>query len=194
MSRSTAEKNLEARAELFKALGHPARLLTLNLVRMKPRHGEELAAILGLSAATVSHHLARLEECGLLESRKEQYYQIYALRKGALAHSLDDLVAMPQPGMAAHVEEDAYRERVLGAFLKHGRLVSIPAQRKKREIVLRRLVLEFAPDRDYPEREVNQILVEFHDDVATLRRELVGYKLMRRAAGIYRRVTGQDGP
>jgi DNA-binding HxlR family transcriptional regulator len=188
MSKTSAEKNLEARADLFKALGNPARLLILNLVRLRPRHGEELAAILDLSPATVSHHLARLEERGLLDARKEQYYQVYSLRPGALLPTLADLVFVPQPGIADQVEEDAYREKVLEAFFKRGRLVSIPAQRKKREIVLRRLVEEFAPERDYPEREVNQVLVEFHDDVATLRRELIGYKMMKRAAGIYRRL------
>ena len=192
MSKATAERNLEARAELFKGLGHPARLLILNLIDAKPRHGEELAAILGLGAATVSHHLAKLVEVGVLEARKDQYYQVYTLRRGALAPTLADLVFVPQPGVSMRVEEDAYRDRVLGAFLKRGRLVTIPAQRKKRQIVLERLVREFTPDRDYPEREVNQILVEFHDDVATLRRELVGYRLMRRAGGIYRRVTA-DG-
>jgi ArsR family transcriptional regulator, arsenate/arsenite/antimonite-responsive transcriptional repressor len=187
MTPTPAERNLEARADLFKALGHPARLLILGLIRMRPRHGEELAAILGLTPATVSHHLSRLAECGLLEPRKEQYYQIYALKPAALAPTLADLVFLSQPGTIARLEEDAYRERVLRTFLRRGRLVSIPAQRKKREIVLERLAAEFTPDRDYTEREVNQVLVEFHDDVATLRRELVGYKLMRRASGIYRR-------
>ena len=191
-SKADAERNLDARADLCKALGHSARLLMLNLIHGKPRHGEELAAILGLSAATVSHHLAKLLAVGVLESRKDQYYQVYSLRRGALAPTLAQLVLVPQPGIAAQVEEDAYRDRVLGTFLKRGRLVSIPAQRKKRQIVLERLVQEFAPDRDYPEREVNQILVEFHDDVATLRRELVGYRLMKRAAGIYRRVMAAE--
>jgi ArsR family transcriptional regulator, arsenate/arsenite/antimonite-responsive transcriptional repressor len=189
MSATAAEKNLEARAEFFKALGHPARLLMLSLIRVKPRHGEELAAILRLSAATVSHHLARLLDCGLCQAQKDQYYQVYSLRREPLATTLADLVFVPQPGMAVHVEEDAYRARVLSAFFKRGRLVTIPAQRKKREIVLERLVTEFTPDRDYTEREVNQVLVEFHDDVATLRRELIGYKMMKRSAGIYRRVS-----
>jgi biotin operon repressor len=194
MSKAAAERNLDARAELFKGLGHPARLLILSLIHAKPRHGEELAAILGLSAATVSHHLAKLMDIGVLDSRKDQYYQVFSLRRGALAQTVADLVFVPQPGISAHVEEDAYRDRVLGAFLKRGRLVSIPAQRKKRQIVLERLIQEFAPDRDYPEREVNQVLVEFHDDVATLRRELVGYRLMKRAGGIYRRVTSAGQP
>jgi len=49
MSETNFEANLEARASLFKALGHSVRLLILNLVRIKPRHGEELAAILRLN-------------------------------------------------------------------------------------------------------------------------------------------------
>ena len=42
MSEPTHEQDLDARAELLKAMGHPVRLLILNLVDMKPRHGEEL--------------------------------------------------------------------------------------------------------------------------------------------------------
>lgn len=188
MSRREAEANLEARAELFKALGHPARLLILSLIDQRPRHGEELAAILALNPATVSHHLARLTEAGLLEARKDQYYQVYSLRRTLLERRIGELVRLPQPGLAAHVAEDAFRAKVLRTFFQRGRLVRIPAQRKKRLIVLERLVEEFAPDRDYAEREVNRTLVEFHDDVATLRRELIACRLMKRAGGIYRRL------
>ena len=46
------EANLAARANLFKALGHPATLLILNLAKIKPRHGQELAEILRLNPAT----------------------------------------------------------------------------------------------------------------------------------------------
>jgi biotin operon repressor len=188
MSRREAEVNLEARAEFFKALAHPARLLIVSLIDQKPRHGEELAAILGLNPATVSHHLARLTAVGLLVARKDQYYQVHSLRREWLESRIGEFVRMPQPGLAAHVAEDAYREKVLRTFFHRGRLVRIPAQRKKRQIVLERLVEEFLPERDYAEREVNQTLVEFHDDVATLRRELIGYRLMKRAGGIYRRI------
>jgi ArsR family transcriptional regulator len=187
MTKLGAEQNLEARAELFKALGHPVRLLILNLARVGPRHGEELAAILGLNQATVSHHLSKLAEVGLVESRKSQYYQIYSLAGDALGKRLADIVLLPQPGLTARVEEDAYKAKVLRAFFRQGRLTRIPAQLKKRQIVLRRLVQEFEPNRNYSERDVNQILVEFHDDVATLRREMIGQHLMERERGVYRR-------
>ena len=185
---TTAERNLEARAALFKALGHPVRLLILNLVKMRPRHTEELAEILLLKPATVSFHLSQLSKVGLLVSKKEQYYQVYSLAGDVLRKPLSDIVFMAQPQLAAEVEEDAYRKKVLGTFIRRGRLTQIPAQHKKWQIILEKLAEEFEPEREYAEREVNQILVEFHDDVAALRRGLVGHGLMARREGIYRRL------
>ena len=184
----TSEQDLEARAELFKALGHPTRLLIMNLIQARPRHVEELAAILHLSPATVSHHLSKLSSAGLLHSEKDQYYQTYSLSGGLSDRTLGELILMPQPGLSAQVEEDAYRPKVLATFLHQGRLIGIPAQRKKRQIILEKLAQEFEPDRTYTEREVNQILVGFHDDVATLRRDLIGHGLMQRDSGLYWRV------
>ena len=185
-----AERNLEARAALFKALGHPVRLLILNLVQMRPRHTEELATILLLKPATVSFHLAQLSHAGLLESKRDQYYQIYSLAGDVLRKPLSDVVFLPQPELAAQVEEDAYRAKVLATFYRRGRLTQIPSQLKKQRIILEKLAEEFEPEREYTEREVNHILVEVHDDVAALRRGLIGHKLMERAKGIYKRVAG----
>ncbi|MEW5871108.1 MAG: metalloregulator ArsR/SmtB family transcription factor [Chloroflexota bacterium] len=187
MSSHAANTDLEFRAQFFTALGHPARLLILNLVQMKPRHGEELAAILALKPATISHHLAKLTEVGLLHARKDQYYHTYSLVKDGLDKSLEEWIRMPQPGLSVQVEEDAYRKKVLATFFKRGRLVQIPAQLKKRQIILERLVEAFEPDHDYSEHQVNQILLEFHEDVASLRRYLVSEGLMKREKGIYQR-------
>jgi ArsR family transcriptional regulator len=187
MNEINYEANLNQRAALFKALGHPARLLILNLVRMQPRHGEELAAILGLTPATVSHHLSKLADVGLLTSEKEQYYQVYSPAGQMLEKTLEEMVRLPQPGVRGSVAEDAYREKVLRTFFKHGRLTQIPAQQKKRLVVLEHLVQEFEPGRAYPERKVNHILLDFNEDVATLRREMIDHGLMTREKGIYRR-------
>ncbi len=193
--KETPEQDLETRAELFKALGHPVRLLILNLIHAAPRHIEELSTILRLSPATVSHHLSRLSAAGLLRSQKDQYYQTYSLAGDLPERTLRDLILMPQPRLAVRVEEDAYREKVLATFLRQGRLVSIPAQLKKRQIVLEKLVEEFEPGRTYTEREVNQVLVDYHDDVATLRRGLIEHQLMQRDSGRYWRLgTEGSGP
>lgn len=188
MSKTSYEENLEARAGLFKALGHPARLLIINLIKMKPRHGEERAEILNLKAATISHHLGKLTEAGLLKSKKDQYYQIYSLAGDALNQKLADFVHLPQEGLTKGVEEDAYRKKVLRSFFKLGRLIQIPAQYKKQLVILEKLVEEFEPDQEYTEREVNHTLLEFNDDVASLRRMMIDHKLMAREKGMYWRI------
>jgi gluconokinase len=79
-------------------------------------------------------------------------------------------------------------ERVLRAFVRDGRLVSIPAAGPKRQIVLRFLLDAcFGEDRAYAEPEVNRLLGAWHPDVAALRRYLVDAGLMTRSGGEYRR-------
>jgi hypothetical protein len=86
------------------------------------------------------------------------------------------------------MERPSYEDKVIWAFIREDRLVSIPARDKKRRVVLRYLVDRcFAEDRAYPEAEVNQRLALFHPDVAALRRHLVDAGLMTRQAGEYRR-------
>lgn len=192
MRKSTSEMNLEERANLFKALGHPARLLMVNLMQQKPRHGEELAAILNLKPATVSHHLSKLAEAGLLTARKDQYYQMYAVVSELLTKPLGDVIRLSQPGLANNVEKDAYRQKVLKTFMRRGQLTRIPAQLKKRQVILEEIVKSFEPEREYTEKEVNFILLDFHEDVATLRREMIGHRLMTRDRSIYRRIESKD--
>ena len=95
----------------------------------------------------------------------------------------------PEPRLSLPPEPDAaFDARVLRAFLRNGKLASIPAQEKKRGAVLRFLMARcFAEDRVYPEREVNERLAEYHEDVAALRRYLVIAGLMTRSGGEYRR-------
>jgi ArsR family transcriptional regulator len=88
-----SDDEAEATAALFRALGDPARVLIVNLLA---RSGEpvcqcELQPVLGLSQPTVSHHLKKLAEAGLIarEQRgKWAYYTVdpdAARRLGAVA-------------------------------------------------------------------------------------------------------------
>lgn len=185
---SPAQARLEQRAELFKALGHPVRLLILNLIKIQPRHGEELASILSLNPATISHHLSALTAAGLLTARKDQYYQIYSLVDAPLNRTLADLINIKEVDMNTQVEEDAYRDKVLRTFMRNGRLLQIPAQLKKWQVILNKVVELFEFGRTYTEKEVNFILLDVHEDVASLRRGLIEEGLMVRDHGIYQRV------
>lgn len=75
---------------------------------------------------------------------------------------------------------------VIGRFFRDGRLTQVPMKRKVRASVLLELVRLFEPARDYPEREVNEVLGSVHEDHAFWRRELVNYGYLTREAGVYR--------
>ena len=90
--------------------------------------------------------------------------------------------------MADELRRLTDEERVIRAFIRDGRLTSIPAKPRKRELLLPYLLDTcFPEDREYEEGEVNQRLALLHPDVAALRRYLVDGGLMTREAGIYRR-------
>ena len=83
-------------------------------------------------------------------------------------------------------------EKVIRAFVRDGRLVSIPARHRKRQVILRYLLERCFPEaRTYPEKEVNQRLAIYHPDVAALRRYLVDAGLMTRESGTYRRADAE---
>jgi hypothetical protein len=90
--------------------------------------------------------------------------------------------------MAGELRRLTDQEKVIRAFVRDGRLLSIPAKPRKRELLLPYLLnLSLPEDRDYEEREGNQRLALLHPDVAALRRHLVDGRLMTRDRGIYRR-------
>ena len=172
---------LEDLSLLFKALSDPARLRILGLLAERPLAGHELAQRLSLTPPTISHHMRRLVAARLVDVTPDAQSRIYSLQIDAiraLSRPTKDDDRAPAP---IH-ENDA----VIRAFFDGPRLRQIPAGRKKRVIVLRRLLERFAPARTYTELEVNELLREAHDDVATLRRELVDYGFMTRDRGIYR--------
>ena len=178
----------------LKALSDASRLRIVGLLAARPYAVEELAAELDLSAGTVVHHLKRLRAAGLVDANARRPYMEYSLRIDRL-HSVgrmldemergtEDRSSVPGPDGQAVT---AYDAKILRAFFDDGRLTSIPAQDKKRQVVLIYLRERcFPEDRDYPEKEVNQRLALFHPDVAALRRYMVDARLMTRAEGIYR--------
>lgn len=69
-------------ARLLKAVADPARLQLLSLLRSSPDCEAcvcDLTAALGLSQATVSHHLRVLSDAGMVHSDKRGYWTWYRL-------------------------------------------------------------------------------------------------------------------
>ena len=149
---------------LFKCLADRTRLQILRTLAREDAYVELLSERLGMAPSTISFHLKKLADVGAVSSSKSQYYTMYTLNR------------------------ELFDKTMLSFFDEDGRLRTIPAQRKKRLIVLERLAEEFEPGRDYSEREVNLAIANFHDDFCTLRRDLVDECFMRREDGQYRRV------
>jgi DNA-binding transcriptional ArsR family regulator len=61
----------EVKANLFRVLGHPARVRILELLREGERSVGALQAELGLDSGGTSQHLSALRRIGLVESRRE---------------------------------------------------------------------------------------------------------------------------
>jgi len=169
----------------FKALADANRLKIVGLLAQQPYSVEELAALLELKASTVSHHLARLAEVGLVSAKTQSYYSVYQLDEKALQNKSRNLFS--QENLAASVmdvDADAYDNKVIKDYVrKDGSLKTIPAQRKKLEAILRYIVKAFDVDKKYSEKKINEILGKYHEDTASLRRELVGCGLMKREGG-----------
>ena len=64
-----------------------------------------------------------------------------------------------------------------------GKLISFPAKRKMKLYALLYLAEKIKSDKDYTEREINDILLDWHTfgDPATLRRELYDYDFLNRS-------------
>lgn len=183
-------EQLETLLAFFKALADETRLRIVGLLANRECSVEEIAATLEVKEPTVSHHLNRLKELNLVQMRAEGNVHLYRLHSEGL-HALSKDLLTPETLAAvagADLDEDKYAQKVLRSFMENGRLKEIPAQRKKRDIVLKWLVSHFAPGQKYPETAVNEVIKRFHDDYATLRREFIMTRLMERADGFYWRV------
>lgn len=174
----------------FKALADESRLRIVGVLASDEATVGEIAARLGLTEPTVSHHLRRLREAGLVAVRQEGNQRWYRLDVDALERTAKEVLSGTE-GLAELAPERTDRrweDKVLQTYFDGDKLTKIPASHKKRRVILEWLTDQFELDRTYPEREVNEILLRHHWDSATLRRELVGTDLMTRERGVYWRL------
>ena len=83
---SLSENEAESTAVLFKALGDPARVKIVNFLARadQPVCACEFEPVLELSQPTVSHHLRKLTEAGLLEREQRGKWAYFSLRREAV--------------------------------------------------------------------------------------------------------------
>lgn len=171
--------------DFFKAMADANRLKIMGLLAQENLSVGQLAEMLKLRPSTVSHHLSKLTDAGLVSAKASSYYNIYQLENSKLESMAQRLLSSDTlPAMAAGIDLDSYDRKVISDYsLPDGQLKIIPAQRKKLDAVLRYVVRSFEFGTRYTEQQVNEILGKFHEDTATLRRELIGAGLLARSTG-----------
>ena len=176
--------------EVFKVLADETRLKIVNILEVEDSYVELIASKLSITEATVCYHLKKMEKAGLITSSRSQYYVIYSLKNDFLDSTLRDIIITPDHSFE---NDNDYRSSVLSHFFKYGKLISLPVQRKKREIVLSEIAKAFETGRTYTENEVNEIIMRYYDDHCTLRREMIAAGLMVRENNIYRLSLKKEG-
>jgi len=176
----------------FKAMANESRLRIVGLLSARERSVQELARALSLTEPTVSHHLQVLKEIGLVTVRAEGVVRWHALNADMLSQLNRSLLEPGTVSSLAPRKGDA-DSRVLSAFLDaESRIKSIPASRRKRYVILKWLVRKFEEGRRYPESSINETIQRHHWDSATLRRELIGHRMMAREKSVYWRLPEGD--
>lgn len=178
----------EAVLKFFKCLGDKSRLNILKILAKDESYVELLAEKLGITPATVSFHLKKLEDCGAVSSHKEQYYTIYTINRSVFESNIMDIISEASSEEDEQKKrEEIYRKRVIESFFEYGRLKTIPAQRKKERIILEEMAKDFESGKEYSESEINDIIMKYNNDYCTIRRDMISEGLLERENGIYRR-------
>ena len=180
------DNQMQTLLRFFKALGDESRLKIVGILAQEERSVDELAAMLELKEPTVSHHLARLREIGLVSMTPDGNRRRYRLETDVLQMlSKELLMEETVASVAASNSEDAWDRKVLDTFLDGDRITQIPRSSKKRMVLVHWLAAKFEPGVRYSEKDVNEIIKRHHEDYALLRREMVDAHLMQRETGVY---------
>ncbi len=181
--------------EMLKALADPSRLSIVRWLNQQEYSVGDLARLVDLSEPTVSHHLAKLREAGLVNLRTAGTQRFYKVNQAGLARfkrSVEKIEQMPETAKPAARDDqwikdlswDAADQQVLRDYTRDGQLTTIPSKQKKLLVILRWLASLFERERMYSEAEVNAVLKSaYEEDFVSLRRDMVDLGYLRRERG-----------
>lgn len=179
----------------LKALADESRLALLRMLNEREITVGELAQKIELAEPTVSHHLARLREAGLVTLRmagNQRYYRVNETglaRFKRLANEIEKAPAAPEAVEAddawiaalgwSSADQKVLRKHTVGRQIKF-----LPGKQNELFVMLRWLATLFEPERMYSEAEVNEVLkAVYEEDFVSLRRDLVDMGYLRRERG-----------
>ncbi|MFG0212016.1 metalloregulator ArsR/SmtB family transcription factor [Brevibacillus porteri] len=192
---------LDQLVTFYKALGDPTRVRILAILANGPLHGQALAGKLGVTPPTITHHMAKLREAGVVYERRDKntiYFYLHEanvtrqsqaivnVMEKAKDSTAEDIFAQDNSHVQRRHQMAAEKMQVIRSFITpDGKLKQIPSQRKKKLIVFEHMVRGLEKGRKYKEQEINEYIRQFHEDYATIRREFIMNHYMYREEGIY---------
>jgi len=178
------QEELNVLLAFFKALSDESRLKMVGLLSQREYGVGALAAILGLKEPTVSHHLARLKELDLVRMRADGNNRYYVLNRDTLDAMNKRLFSSEQiASWVPEIDGDEYAQKVFADYFENGRFKQLPSKLKKFLVILRWIAAKFEPGVQYTEKQVNEILKQYVDDYASVRRELIDFHYLCRDSG-----------
>jgi len=174
--------------DFHKALGDLTRVRIIALLQQGHLSGQEIASKLSLKPPTITHHMSKLREVGLIKERRDKNTIYFSLNSKILEMNAKAIFTVGTGGdsnMEMSVTESERSSIINNFFTKEGKLKVYPAQRKKKLVVLEHMIKGLEFGRVYQEKEINEYLKEFHEDYATLRRELIMCQYMYRENNQY---------
>ncbi len=179
--------------EMLKALADDSRLTLIRLLHEQEHTVTDLAGLLNLSEPTVSHHLAKLRENGLVNLRmagNQRFYRVNETGLERFKRLVKDIEKVkPEPVHPDHewikaLGWSAADEKVLRDYTEGKKLTRLPSKRGKTQVILRWLATLFEAGRLYNEAEVNEVIKSVYaEDFVSLRRDLIDMAYLRREMG-----------
>ena len=180
---------------MLKALADDSRLAILRLLNLREYAVNELAQATNLTDPTISHHLSRMREAGLVSLRMAGNQRFYRINPEGLTlfKRLVSEIEFTPPDPALDVSDDrwiaelgwdAQDQQVLKEHTHNGKVTNLPNKLKKTVVILRWVATMFEPGKVYTEPEVNTILKEVYAwDYVSLRRDLIVMGYLEREPG-----------
>ena len=167
----------------FKALADQNRLRIIGILAESPHTVEDIADLLGVSNSTASHHLSKLTKAGLISAAPKGHYYQYSLNNEVLQEMSQRILRSDVlPTLRKDISPLSFEEKVLNTFLdSDGRITAFPKSEKKFLVIIHHVFKEFKPGRMYTGKEVDETILPFTDDTASIRRSFIEYHLMERS-------------
>ena len=86
----------------FKALADTSRLRIVGVLASGEASVEQLAEIVDLRASTVSHHLSRLQQAGIVAAESEGHYSVYRLEAETLERKARQILSQDKVRSMVH--------------------------------------------------------------------------------------------